>query len=1206
MPGNVQEIFEGAIDLQGSAREEYLGRACGEDSALRAEVVALLRIHEHAPTFLASPTADSGAAPSISAAAREQPGQVIDRYRLLELIGEGGFGTVWAAEQRVPVKRRVALKIIKLGMDTRQVIARFEAERQALAMMDHPNIAKVLDAGSTETGRPFFVMEYIKGVPILEYCDTEKLDTEARLVLFTQVCNAIQHAHQKGIIHRDIKPSNVLVTLHDSAPVPKVIDFGIAKATNQELTEKTLYTQHRQMIGTPAYMSPEQAEMSGLDIDTRSDIYSLGVLLYELLTGTTPFSDQELRSAGFAEMMRIIREVEPHKPSTRLSTLGATATRTAQRCHADVGRLSSMLRGDLDWIVMKCLEKDRTRRYETANGLAADIQRHLGDEPVTAGPPSAGYRLGKFVKRNRGKVVVACVLLVAVLGGAVGASWGLIEAGRLRSIGLQNQLEREQQAAADSARLARNAEAVSSLLGQCEEALHAGDAARAAITLEAARRRSVDGGTAEDAQQLASLSANLDLLNELDAFDNLRWSWTDNGFDAGREAAANMLPGALKTFGIDPENVSVEKDAAAANGSAVRERIVAALDRLLRRDHSEGVRALLRRLDSDPYRNDIRDAVLTDDVAKMKKLVGRPAALEQPPEFAAFLGESGAIDVARRVELLQAAVLRRPASMPLMMTLGYCYPDHVPAGVSERMRWYQAALAVDPGNSAAYNNLGVALIERHEEDQALACFQRAIALDPTFSYAELNLAGALDILKRPAEAEAHARKAIELDPKNFLALVRLSSVLDNLGRKDEAVATATRATQLAPDSATGYSQLGIALYKSGEVEKAIVSFRRALEIDPKHLEALLNLGSALDDTGHADEAIVCYRKAIEIDPKIADAYYNLAVTLRGKGQSKEAFDMSMKALELNPHNPLGQIDLGYALSDQGRPDEAMACFRKALEIDPRNAVAYYNAGIALFRVGLVDEAVVQYRKAIDLNPDYAEAHGNLGQALLDQGNYDEALSEYKRGHELGIGRPNWGYDSGQWIRDVEAKIARADKLPALLKGEFRPGDNAERLEFANICVEKSLNYAALGLYTAALTADATVGESYESCVRCNAAAAAALSATGKGQDAAGLGDDERTRLRKQALDWLRADLNDATRKFESGNVGVVPLAMSGWLRRPEFASIRDPAGLAKLPAEERAAFKKLWDDVAALLKRAQPPIPKAYWAGAPSATKEGN
>ena len=382
----------------------------------------------------------------------------IGPYRLLERLGEGGFGEVWRAEQREPVKRHVALKFIKLGMDTKQIIARFEAERQALAMMDHRHIAKVFDAGTTEAGRPYFVMELVQGVPILKYCDTEKLTTKRRLELFIEVCHAIQHAHQKGIIHRDIKPSNVLVTLQDGDPEPKVIDFGIAKATNVRLTEKTLFTAQQQIIGTPAYMSPEQAEMSGLDIDTRSDIYSLGVLLYELITGTTPFDGQQLLSAGIAEMMRIIREEEPHKPSTRLSTLDETATRVAQQRGTDSKKLSLIVRGDLDWIVMKCLEKDRTRRYESASGLAADVQRFLNDEPVVARPPSTTYRFRKFVRRNRMGVLACALIALALLIGLVGTVTFALRAAEQQRIAEDNEERALSEKTRAEAALAQEAE----------------------------------------------------------------------------------------------------------------------------------------------------------------------------------------------------------------------------------------------------------------------------------------------------------------------------------------------------------------------------------------------------------------------------------------------------------------------------------------------------------------------------------------------------------------------------------------------------------------------------------------------------------------------------------------------------------------------------------------------------------------------------
>ena len=347
----------------------------------------------------------------------ERTGAIIGRYKLLEKIGEGGFGIVFMAEQIEPVQRKVALKIIKAGMDTKEVIARFEAERQAIALMDHPNIARALDAGATEAGRPYFVMELVRGIPITEYCDRNHLPTRERLQLFIKVCQAVQHAHQKGVIHRDLKPSNMLITEHDGEPVPKVIDFGVAKALGQRLTEKTLFTAFHHLIGTPAYMSPEQAALSGLDIDTRADIYSLGVLLYELLTGVTPFDSDTLQQAGLDEVRRMVRETEPPKPSTRLQTLGDKLTEVAKRRDTEPAALSRLVRGDLDWIVMKCLEKDRKRRYETANGLAADVARHLDSEAVVARPPSNLYRFQKLVRRHRlGVAAVGAVAASLVLG----------------------------------------------------------------------------------------------------------------------------------------------------------------------------------------------------------------------------------------------------------------------------------------------------------------------------------------------------------------------------------------------------------------------------------------------------------------------------------------------------------------------------------------------------------------------------------------------------------------------------------------------------------------------------------------------------------------------------------------------------------------------------------------------------------------------
>jgi serine/threonine protein kinase len=480
-PSNrADEILNAALKGDSIHREAFIIGACGEDAALLAEVRALLEENETMPTaYRAIPAAESLTAVDLDATIKDAPGtrpiiqpgieregERIGRYKLLQEIGEGGFGTVWMAEQVEPVTRRVALKIIKLGMDTREVVARFEAERQALAMMDHPNIAKVLDAGATDKGRPFFVMELVKGVPITEFCDARQLGTRERLELFIDVCSAINHAHQKGIIHRDIKPSNVMITLHGDKAVVKVIDFGIAKATQGKLTDKTLFTRFEQFIGTPVYMSPEQASLSGLDIDTRSDIYALGILLYELLTGKPPFDSKSLFSGGYDEMRRIIREVEPSRPSLRLNTVvGEERTMLARARQIEPAKVGRLVEPDLDWIVMKAIDKDRTRRYETANAFARDISHFLADEPVSATPPSAGYQFQKFARRNKAALRVGAGIVIVLVVATVVSTWQAIRATQAEKTAFETlaQVAAER----DAKELARrDAENISKFLGE--------------------------------------------------------------------------------------------------------------------------------------------------------------------------------------------------------------------------------------------------------------------------------------------------------------------------------------------------------------------------------------------------------------------------------------------------------------------------------------------------------------------------------------------------------------------------------------------------------------------------------------------------------------------------------------------------------------------------------------------------------------------
>jgi serine/threonine protein kinase len=674
----VEAIFFAALE-KGSPQERaaFLDEATAGNPDLRRRLEKMLTAQAEAGSFLEQPA--RAPAMTLDEPLAETLGTVIGPYKLLEQIGEGGFGLVFMAEQQQPLRRKVALKVLKPGMDSRQVIARFEAERQALALMDHPHIAKVLDAGQTGSGRPYFIMDLVKGLPITAYCDQSQCTPRERLELFMHVCQAVQHAHQKGIIHRDLKPSNVLVTLHDGTPLVKVIDFGIAKALGQQLTEKTLFTGFGQMLGTPLYMSPEQAALSDMDVDTRSDIYSLGVLLYELLTGTTPFDKERFSQVGYDEMRRIIREEEPPRPSTRISTLGQAATTVSTNRKSDPKQLSRLFRGELDWIVMKALEKDRNRRYETAGALAADVQRYLHDEPVQACPPSAWYRYAKLARRNKATLSIAGLVLLVLFSVVGGIGWLAGEQGARRTSAME--------ALQETTRLVED--------GKWSEARTA--LQRAETLLETA------GGTAALGKQVEDLKDDLAMVRQL----------ADNGLEGGQGKATEHRPDkeqrteayaqAFRAYGIDVEALDASDAAERIRSRLIRVELAAGLDRWaeLRRRSPEGpgkswkdLVAVARAADDDPWRQLVRQAWGQEDRRALVAIAGKEWGKLPPPTLALLTLALTATDGSDQAwALIRLAHRRYPGDFWINQRLIAGLNSVAIADPEQQMKLYQLAVA---------------------------------------------------------------------------------------------------------------------------------------------------------------------------------------------------------------------------------------------------------------------------------------------------------------------------------------------------------------------------------------------------------------------------------------------------------------------------------------------------------------------------------
>jgi tetratricopeptide (TPR) repeat protein len=1210
--------------------DDRLAELARDDQELRAKVAALLAAHRQADSFLEHPAAALGE--TVDAPGVVEPRGALDappecagavlagRYKLLEAIGEGGMGTVWMAQQTEPVKRLVAVKLIKPGMDSKPVLARFEAERQALALMDHPHIARVFDAGVTTTGRPYFVMELVKGQPLTHYCDEHRLTPRQRLELFVPVCQAIQHAHQKGIIHRDIKPSNVLVALYDGKPVPKVIDFGIAKATGQQLTEHTLVTGFGAVIGTLEYMSPEQAERNQLDIDTRSDIYSLGVLLYELLTGTTPLERKRLKEAAILELLRLIREEEPPRPSTRLSESKDSLPSISAQRQMEPAKLTKLVRGELDWIVMKALDKDRNRRYETANGFAMDVQRYLADEPVLACPPSAWYRCRKFARRNKAALAVAAglVLALTVIAGTVG--WAV----RDRAV-REAEIERQQEAR----RAALEREVVQAL----EETATFCRADHLPGALAAVKRAegllAGGAGSAELLRRVERVKTEVKMAARLEEIRMERTAVKDGHWD---DAFANLgYENAFRDYGLD---VAAAPDAAAEQirAAVIRDQLVAALhDWLLVKAQldapaDERLLAVLGQADADTWRTRFRDAFRRRDRPKLQELARAPEVLDQLPATLVLLANAltGVGEQPLALALLRSAQQRYPNDFWINHNLALGLVLSQPAQPGMAVGYYRAALALRSDSPGVYTNLGVALRKSGDLVEAITAHQRAIALKPDYVNAHLNLGyalkakGQLDeaiaayreaIRLKKDYAESHFnfgvalqakglmddaiaayREAIRLKENHAHAHNNLGSALKSKGQLDEAIAAYREAIRFKKHDAMHHFNLGYALHHKGQLDEAIAAYREAIRLKKDYASAHNNLGTALHAKGQLDEAIAAFREAICFKKDDAESHFNVGVTLEAKGLLDEAIAAYREAIRLQKNHAHAHHNLGSALKAKGQLDEAIAAYREAIRFKKEDVKHHYNLGVALNARGLVEDAISAYREAIRIKEDHAEAHCNLGAALREQGKFREALEALRRGHELGSRTPGWRYPSAQWLRHFERLVELDEQLPGFLDGKSTPASPAERIELAELCSLKCLHRAVARFYAEAFAVQPKLADTPGAVHRYNAACAAALAGCGQGRDADPLDAKERARLRQQALDWLRADLQAWRRSCEKEPDKFRPVIvqqMRHWLADTDFAGVRGPQALAKLPEAERQPWHKLWDDIADELARAQ-------------------